>query len=426
MRDGRRRVLYMEDDPAQARLVRKCLERAGYCVDVAPDGQAGLNLCAVKGYDALLVDQTMPLQNGLEVIRALAARGALPPTIMVTGTGNEQIAVEAMKLGLSDYLVKDLKGAFLGMLPLSIERAIQHKRLEQDLARAQKLEAIGRLAAGIAHEINTPIQYIGDNLRFLQDAAGDIDALLAAYERLLQAAKEHAIADDLLAEIDAKREQIELDYLREEAPKAVRQSLEGVQRVAGIVGAMKEFSHPGSRQKQAVDLNHAIESTLTVSRNEWKYVADAVVDFEAGLPPVLCLPSEINQAVLNLVVNAAHAIGQATRDGACGKGTITLRTRRDGDWVEIRVQDTGPGIPQEIRDRVFDPFFTTKDVGQGSGQGLAIVHSIVVDRHGGTIGFHSEMGRGTTFILRLPIGAAAVTPVTAGNEREMCESCTVS
>jgi signal transduction histidine kinase len=189
--------------------------------------------------------------------------------------------------------------------------------------------------------------------------------------------------------------------------------------LASIVGAMKEFSHPGSRQKKSVDLNHAIESTLTVSRNEWKYVADVVMDFDADLPPVLCLPSDINQAVLNLVVNAAHAIGQTARNNARGKGTITVRTRCDGDCVEIRVQDTGPGIPEEIRDRVFDPFFTTKEVGQGSGQGLAIVHSIVVARHGGTIGFHSKMGRGTTFILRLPIGAAVTAPVAAENEWEM-------
>ena len=149
------------------------------------------------------------------------------------------------------------------------------------------------------------------------------------------------------------------------------------------------------------------------------------MDFDPDLPPVLCLPSDINQAVLNLVVNAAHAIGQTARDNACGKGTITVRTRCDGDCVEIRVQDTGPGIPEEIRDRVFDPFFTTKEVGQGSGQGLAIVHSIVVDRHGGTIGFRSKMGLGTTFILRLPIGTTVAEPVAAENEREMADSYAV-
>jgi len=167
-------------------------------------------------------------------------------------------------------------------------------------------------------------------------------------------------------------EQADVDYLAEDVPKAIEQSLEGVSRVATIVRSMKEFSHPGGAEKQAVDLNRALENTLTVSRNEWKYVADAVTEFDPALPLVNCLPGESNQVFLNLIINAAHAIAEKPPDDSAEKGTITVTTRQDGDWVEIRVQDTGTGIPENVRSRVFDPFFTTKEVGRGTGQGLAI------------------------------------------------------
>jgi signal transduction histidine kinase len=190
-----------------------------------------------------------------------------------------------------------------------------------------------------------------------------------------------------------------------------------VSRAASIVGAMKEFSHPGCVEKQAVDLNHAIESTLTISRNEWKYVADMVTELDPDLPPVFCQPTEINQAILNLIVNAAHAIADAIQEDKNHKGVITVSTRRNGNWAEIRVEDTGKGIPKSIRDRVFDPFFTTKEVGHGSGQGLAIARSIIVERHGGTIRFESEWNRGTTFIIRLPIHECEPTAPPAEHKK---------
>ena len=199
--------------------------------------------------------------------------------------------------------------------------------------------------------------------------------------------------------------QADTEYLLEEIPRAIRQSLEGLERVAKIVRSMKEFSHPGGEEMQAIDLNRAIESTLTVSRNEWKYVADVATDFDPQLPMVDCLPGEINQVVLNLIVNAAHAIADKVRDAAGQRGTITVRTCRDGDWATIAVADTGTGIPLAIQGRVFDPFFTTKEVGRGTGQGLAIAHSVVTDKHGGTIRFESQPGEGTTFFIRLPIHA---------------------
>ena len=210
--------------------------------------------------------------------------------------------------------------------------------------------------------------------------------------------------ETLIRAVEATARAIDVAYLTKEIPEAIQQSLEGIERVAKIVQAMKEFSHPGSEEKTAIDLNSAIESTLTVARNEWKYVADMVMELDPTLPLVPCLPGELNQVVLNIIVNAAHAITDVVGDGSRGKGTITVSTRRDGGWVEIRITDTGTGIPEAVRDKVFDPFFTTKEVGKGTGQGLAIAHDVVVKKHGGTLTFTSEIGQGTVFRIRLPLG----------------------
>lgn len=273
--------------------------------------------------------------------------------------------------------------------------------LQSQLLQAQKLESIGQLAAGIAHEINTPTQYIGDNTRFLQDAFGGMRELLREVGRLAGPEENEAAVCDRTRLVDLARS-ADLEYLLDEIPKAISQSIEGIERVAGIVRAMKEFAHPGTPEKTHVDLNRAIQSTLTVARNEWKYVAEVVTDLQPDLPPVPCLPGEINQVVLNLVVNAAHAIGDAVAAGTVEKGQIRVSTRLHGDSVEIRVADNGTGIPPEIHGKVFDPFFSTKGVGKGTGQGLAISHAVVTEKHGGTITFETESGRGTTFIVRLP------------------------
>ncbi len=281
----------------------------------------------------------------------------------------------------------------------------ERQLLEVQLAQAQKLESIGQLAAGVAHEINTPIQYVGDNTRFLEESFQNLDKVLTRYDQLTRAAEGAGILADEVQQVHAAAGEADLEYLHEEIPRAIRQSGEGVERVAAIVKAMKEFSHPGSGEMKTIDLNHAIESTLTVSRNEWKYVADAVTEFDPQLPAVRCLPGEFNQVILNLVVNAAHAIADVKGRGTA-KGRITVSTRRDGDWAEIRVRDTGTGIPEAVRGRIFTPFFTTKEVGRGTGQGLAIAHTVVVKKHGGTLEFETEEGQGTTFVVRLPIGGA--------------------
>ena len=279
------------------------------------------------------------------------------------------------------------------------------KRQEMDVRNGQKLEAVGRLAAGIAHEINTPIQFVGDNTRFLVDAFQNELKLMEIYEKLLQAAAQGPVDAVLLAEVSATQKNSDWGFLKEEIPRAMEHMLEGLGRVSIIVRGMKEFSHVDrSNQKSPGDINRALESTLVVVRNELKYVADVETQF-GELPPVLCQLGDLNQVFLNLLINAAHAIGDVVK-GTTSKGIIRIATRTDGGWVEISISDSGSGIPEEVRNKIFDPFFTTKEVGKGTGQGLAIARAVVVEKHGGTLTYVTEMGKGTTFLVRLPLRTA--------------------
>ena len=283
------------------------------------------------------------------------------------------------------------------------ERCDEDQRLERQQAQSQKMRSIGQLAAGIAHEINTPTQYVGDNLHFLRDAFEELAGLLRSGEDLLKAGRSGVVPPEMVDRLAAAYERADWEYLMVEVPGAIQHALDGVDRISRIVRAIKEFAHPGPAEKSTADLNAAIETTLTVARNEWKYVADLVTDFDPNLPPVLCHPAEINQVILNMVINAAHAIEDAAPHRCRPKGVITIRTRRRDGWAEIQIADTGIGIPEHIRPHIFDPFFTTKAIGRGTGQGLAICYPVIVEKHGGMITFESEEGRGTTFTLRLPL-----------------------
>ena len=283
------------------------------------------------------------------------------------------------------------------------EDITERKLLREQLLNAQKLESVGQLAAGIAHEINTPTQYIGDNVRFLKDTFQDLIGLFNVSRDLLQQARVDTLTPAMIERAHAEGKRVNLDYLLQEVPSAIDQALEGVHRVATLVGAMKEFSHPGTVDKVPLDLNHAIQSTITVARNEWKYIANMETSFDPSLHLISCHPGQINQVILNLIINAAHAI--AERNGNSGTmGTIHVKTQRSPGGVEIRIADTGLGIPPHIRTRIFDPFFTTKEIGKGTGQGLAIARSVIVDKHDGTLDFETIEGEGTTFIVRLPLG----------------------
>jgi PAS domain S-box-containing protein len=276
--------------------------------------------------------------------------------------------------------------------------------LEVQLRQAQKLEGIGQLAAGIAHEINTPTQYVGDNISFLKESWGAVAEFLNFCGTIRSECCPGPVPPEHLEQFCRLHEKCDLEYLLKEIPSAIDQSMEGVQRVAKIVKGFKEFSHPGSEEKRAINLNRAIESTITVARHVWKYCADVVTEFDAALPLVPCLVGEFNQVMLNLIVNSAHAISDVIEErGTPEKGTITIGTRQEGPWATISVADTGAGIPLEIQSRVFEPFFTTKEVGKGTGQGLALAHVAIVKRHQGQLSFESKVGHGTTFFVRLPL-----------------------
>jgi PAS domain S-box-containing protein len=275
------------------------------------------------------------------------------------------------------------------------------KQLELELHQAQKLESVGRLAAGVAHEINTPAQFVSDSVQFLKDGLSDLFVLVAKYRAMLQDLAGGAPARDAAARVAKAEEEADLEYLIEHVPAAIDRSLDGLGRVTAIVKSMKEFAHPDRKEMLAVDLNQGIRSTLIIARNEYKYVADLDTDY-GQLPPVRCHGGDVNQVVLNVIVNAAHAIADVVA-GTSNRGRIGVETCRDGDWAVIRISDTGGGIPAAVRDRVFDPFFTTKPVGRGTGQGLAIARSIVMEKHQGQLSFESEEGLGTTFVIRLPI-----------------------
>ncbi|TIH15601.1 PAS domain S-box protein [Marinifilum sp. JC120] len=274
------------------------------------------------------------------------------------------------------------------------------KHLERKLNIAQKLESVGLLASGIAHEINTPIQYIGDSIRFVREAYSDLNELVELYEQYIKAESSESRAS-LLDEIEKHKDDIDLEFISTESIKACDRALEGVERVATIVLAMKNFSHSGEEKSKAVDINKAIQNTIEVSRNEWKYAAKLETSLEPDLPPVKCLPGAINQVLLNVIVNAAHAIAEKKHEDE--KGTISVTTKFEPPFAIIIIKDTGCGISKENMHKIFDPFFTTKEVGKGTGQGLAIVHDIIVEKHCGTIDIKSEKGEGTTFIIKLPI-----------------------
>ena len=326
---------------------------------------------------------------------------------------------QPLRLDRIDYKLLDGRKGVLGLtlIPLSQQNGeclgciiqgaeiTDRIRLEAQLAHSQKMESIGQLAAGIAHEINTPTQYIGDNLNFLQESFAELGQLPQAYEDLFTELMGE-LTPEATEKLSALKDDLDLEYLDEEIPKALNQSLQGVDQVAHIVRAMKQLSYPDTLEKTMADINAAVQNAATVTRNEWKYVAEMELALDPDLPKVPCLLGDFNQVILNLIVNASHAIGASLEEKTQQKGAIKITSSSTPEWVELRITDNGTGIPKDIQDRIFDPFFTTKELGKGTGQGLAIAFSVIVEKHQGTLTFDSEPGSGTTFIIRLPRTAA--------------------
>lgn len=291
------------------------------------------------------------------------------------------------------------KNTMCGELLIIGEEVTEKKLLNDQLTQAQRLESIGQLASGIAHEINTPLQFVGDNLRFLQSSYGqfmrffnEINTLIHTNRSRIETAAIQKIAD-----------QVDLDFITAEVAPTITESLEGIARLAHIIEAMKEISHPGSKEKTPVDVCHLIDTAITVSTNAWKYVAEVSTQCDPSIPLVKCYPNELSQALLNIIINAAHAIEDARNLGKEGKGRIDIRALAQGNTLVIEVNDNGCGISKKAQPKIFDQFFTTKGVGRGTGQGLAIAHSAIVKLHGGALTFTTEANEGTSFCIQIPL-----------------------
>ena len=283
----------------------------------------------------------------------------------------------------------------------TVQDITEYRTMENQIAQTRKLESIGQLSAGIAHEINTPMQYVNNNITFLIQAFKVLEDVIQGYSDFLNNMVKIGVADELIKGLEGRVSNRKVDYIKSQISPALEQSMDGVRRVNKIVYSMKEFSHPNSRKKTLADLHRAIDNTLTISKNEWKYVADVITDFDPTLGQIPCFKDDMNQVFLNLVVNAAHSIGEKVSESE-ERGTITIKTRRQDEWAELLFSDTGCGIQESVMSRIFEPFFTTKDIGKGTGQGLSITYSII-QKHGGAIEAQSEVGKGTTFTIRLPL-----------------------
>ncbi len=304
----------------------------------------------------------------------------------------------------ADFIVcptRDEKNEITGAV-LTFRNLTEQRLREANRIHSMKLESIGELAAGIAHEINTPIQFIGSNVSFLQDSFQDLLKLVEAYGKLRDVLADSGQFVEIFDEIQGLEQKADIEYLQDEAPKAFEQTRAGVDRVTKLVLGLKGFAHSGEGEsKRPVDINEIINNSLIVCHNVYKYVAEMETDF-GELPTINGYPGDIGQVIINLVVNAAHAI--ADKKGESSEmGMIKIRTICVDKIITIAVSDTGGGIPEGVRQRVFDPFFTTKDVGRGSGQGLAISRTIIHDKHQGELSFESTVGQGTTFFVKLPL-----------------------
>ena len=300
--------------------------------------------------------------------------------------------------------IKDINGNFKGFI-FVFRDITERLKFESIQALSQKMESVGQLAAGIAHEINTPMQFVGDNTYFLKDA---FSALLEYLETLKNFLKEPQLDNNynlLIENLKEVEENLDIEFLTEEIPIAIDRTMSGIERVSKIVLAMKDFAHPSGKQKSFNDINKGIDVTVNISRNEWKYVSDIELDLDPNLPTVKCSMDEINQVLLNMIINSSHAIGDVVGKNPEEKGKIFIKTFQEDEFLVILIKDTGSGIDENHISRIFDPFFTTKEVGKGTGQGLAISHDIIVNKHNGIILVDSKIGEGTTFTIKLPINS---------------------
>jgi signal transduction histidine kinase len=408
-RDVSERTAELLHSREQYRLIAETTRAIPFELDLAhgrfnyigPQAAAVLGFPEARWKEPGFLDTLLPREREANARRQLDE--ALPGTFE---TSCSVVTADDRVLELRWTVACEIRNEMRFMRGLMID-VTEAGRLVREMAQGQKLESVGRIAAGVAHEINTSVQFISDSVRFVRHALKDVPHALAAYRGLTAGVllgRDMTAAAKAAAETD---EAADVDYFLKNAPEALDRALEGIDRVGSIVRSMTEFAHPDSRTMADVDINRAIKTTLNMARNEYKAVADVDTDF-GDIPRVHCHAGDVNQVVLNLLLNAAHAIGDLV-EGTSNKGRITVRTRAMGDYVEISISDTGPGIPESVRARIFEPFVTTKEVGRGTGQGLALSRGLVVEKLKGSLHFETETGKGTTFFIRLPASDAATT-----------------
>jgi two-component system NtrC family sensor kinase len=409
------RVLLVDDQAMIGEAIRRALKgQSGLEFLYCGDPVRAIEVAQEFKPTVILQDLVMPGVDGLTLLRQYRAHAATAnvPIVVLSTKEDPAVKSEAFTLGASDYLIKlpdpieliarirHHSKAYLNQLQRDaayLERAaaqeqvlrieLQQQQLEEMVA--QRLDSVGQLAAGVAHEINTPVQYISDNIHFVRDS---VQELLDRVDKL-QGAQVPVIMDDA-----------DLKFLKANLPQSLASSMDGLARISVIVNSLKEFSRPDQKEMSACDLNKAVHDTLLVASGDYTSIAELETHF-GELPPVTCYAAEMHQALLNLIANAADAIGEVFKTTA-GKGRLTVSTSRENGHAIIRITDTGAGIPEDIRQKIFDPFFTTKEVGKGIGQGLTIARNIIVRKHGGDLSFHSDLTKGTTFIVRVPIEPA--------------------
>jgi signal transduction histidine kinase len=408
-RDVSERTAELVRSREQYRLIAETTRAIPFELDLAhsrftyigPQAEDLLGFPEARWRDAGFLDTLLPREREAEARRQLdeSMPGSFE-TLCSVVTADDRVV--ELRWTVSCEIRNDMR--FLRGLMIDVTEA---RRLVREMAQGQKLESVGRIAAGVAHEINTSVQFISDSVRFVRHALKDVPHALAAYRGLTAGVLSGRDVSDAAKAAAETDEAADVDYFLKNAPEALDRALEGIGRVGSIVRSMTEFAHPDSRTMADVDINRALKTTLNMARNEYKGVADVETDF-GEIPPVHCHAGDVNQVVLNLLLNAAHAIGDVVA-GTSDKGRITVRTRAIGDYVEISISDTGDGIPESVRGRIFEPFVTTKEVGRGTGQGLALSRGLVVEKLKGSLHFETETGKGTTFFIRLPVSDAAIT-----------------
>ncbi|MDL1956236.1 MAG: ATP-binding protein [Candidatus Desulfofervidus auxilii] len=519
------KVLFIEDDNICQICFKQFVKtkKLPYDYIIAGSVSEAKKILNSERFDVVIMDYLLNDGTAFDIFDLITDT----PIIFVTGAGDEEVAVKAMKKGAYDYLIKDPDRNYLKMLPTVVENAIKHKKAEQrsrilshaimcindsvyitdmddkiifvnkafcktygykekeilsqhsrilwkeesasnnlknisakefwhkmkdgteflvslsrsvikdengnevaivgvtrDITKLKKTEeelratveelkntqsflvqqgklmAIGQLAAGIAHEMNNPLGFVASNFRTLREYIADIKELLIAYQGLRERLERGEGVNGEIGHIKAIEEKVDIEFILEDIESLFKDTMDGIDRLTGIIKSLRDFSRIDQLEDYTeYDINEGIKSTLVITKNEYKYYAEVKTEL-GDIPPIYCHPNKINEVFLNLIVNAAQAIAGQNREE---KGTIFIKTFKEGEFVYIQISDDGPGIPDEIKDKIFDPFFTTKPPGKGTGLGLSICYDIVVNKHKGQIWVESEVGKGTTFTVKLPI-----------------------